>query len=203
MYKTLRPGSTAEFTEKKSVFVSNGTAVTNTDQVHSFLKSINEAHPNVAHHAFAYRIGQLERFNDAGEPNGTAGMPILNVIKAQNLDRCIIVVSRYFGGILLGAGGLVRAYGTAAKLVTDGNVVTMAMYDLYTLKMEYQYLNKLQHQLPQMGIEPVSIEYTDSVLVTLSTLPADTKTIYERAMELTSGQAIFTKLGEEERPLPG
>lgn len=108
-----------EFEEKKSVFIANAFVVQSVEEAENAVLKIKKRYPDATHHCYAYvlKSGSYRRFNDDGEPSGTAGMPILNVIEHLALSNTLVVVTRYFGGIKLGAGGLVRAYSTAAAQV--------------------------------------------------------------------------------------
>jgi len=108
-----------EFVEKKSRFISYAGRVTSEDEAKAFIGAIKQEHPKARHFAFAYVLSNTAKTNDDGEPRGTAGLPIYNVITRRNLSNVIVVVVRYFGGTLLGRGGLIRAYGKAAGLALD------------------------------------------------------------------------------------
>lgn len=115
-YKTLRAPASDEFTEKRSRFIGYAQPVSTQVEAAAFIERIKKQHHDATHNVFAYllREGQLERYSDDGEPQGTAGIPVLDVLRKQGVTNCAVVVTRYFGGILLGAGGLVRAYSHAA-----------------------------------------------------------------------------------------
>ena len=116
-YRTIRAAASAEFVEKRSRFIGYISPVTTQQDAIAFIDSIKSKHWDATHNVPAYiiRDGNICRFSDDGEPQGTAGMPILEVLRHENLTDCVCVVTRYFGGILLGAGGLCRAYTKAAK----------------------------------------------------------------------------------------
>jgi thymidylate synthase len=103
-----------ELIEKKSRFIAYSAAVTDEAEVKTIVEGLKKEHKRSRHAVYAYSVAGKEKFSDDGEPNGTAGLPVLNAIKRRNLDNIIVVVVRYFGGILLGKGGLIRAYGKAA-----------------------------------------------------------------------------------------
>ena len=108
-----------ELIERKSRFISYATTVEDEIEAKVIIESIMKEHKRSRHVVFAYKIGQIEKFDDAGEPNGTAGLPTLSAIKRRNLDNVVVVTVRYFGGILLGKGGLIRAYGKCAGMELD------------------------------------------------------------------------------------
>ena len=116
-YITLGVPAEDRFTEKKSVFIGNAARVETEEEAIAFVKKIKAKYPDARHNVYAYilRENNLSRFTDDGEPHGTAGMPVMSVLRGKNLVDCAVVVTRYFGGTLLGTGGLVRAYGKSAK----------------------------------------------------------------------------------------
>ena len=116
-YFTILNDETAEITEKKSKFIAYYYEVNLKEEVNSILEEINKEHKKARHIPYAYKIGTIAKKTDDKEPNGTAGTPIYNLIDMNHLDNCLLIVVRYFGGIKLGAGGLLRAYSTAAKEV--------------------------------------------------------------------------------------
>ena len=121
-YTTVLGASEAEFTEKKSRFIGRCFPVETEDEAFAVIADVKKRHWDATHNCYAFIVGEnglTQRFSDDGEPSGTAGMPILDVIKQKGLTNTLIVVTRYFGGILLGAGGLVRAYSKAAASAVD------------------------------------------------------------------------------------
>ena len=145
-YQTLAAPATAELTIKKSRFIGHASPVCTADEALLFCKQIAQKHPGANHNvwAFSLRQGRLQRFNDDGEPKGTAGMPTLDVLTKQEIVDAAVVVTRYFGGILLGAGGLVRAYSQAAKAaVNAAGIATMAMCALVQLRFDYTLYGRM------------------------------------------------------------
>ena len=137
LYTTVRQEASAEFTEKKSVFIGHAKPVKSDAEAMEFVAKIKEKYKDARHNCYAYYLnsGVLARYSDDNEPQGTAGMPILEVIKKSGVNDCVVAVTRYFGGILLGAGGLVRAYSTAAGLAIEAaGVVTYEEYEVYSLE---------------------------------------------------------------------
>ena len=129
-YKTIGARASDEFVEKKSRFIGHICPVTMQQEALDFIQSLKTKYWDATHNVYAYvlRDGQIRRYSDDGEPQGTAGIPTLDVLLKEGLTDCCVVVTRYFGGTLLGAGGLVRAYSHACKLAVDaGGVVTMAL----------------------------------------------------------------------------
>lgn len=141
-YRTIRAAASAEFVEKRSRFIGYISPVTTQEDAAAFIDSIRSKHWDATHNVPAYiiREGNICRFSDDGEPQGTAGMPALNVLQKEGLTDCVLVVTRYFGGILLGGGGLVRAYSHAAKLAVDaGGTVTRAECSIVKIRCDYTF----------------------------------------------------------------
>ena len=137
-YKTVAREAKDEFTEKKSVFIGHAKPIESEEQALDFIKTIEKRYGDAAHNCYAYinKEQNIVRFNDNGEPQGTAGLPILEVIKREELCGVVIVVTRYFGGILLGAGGLVRAYSKAAKIAIDAaGITTFCPFSMFYIKI--------------------------------------------------------------------
>jgi uncharacterized YigZ family protein len=167
----------AEYEIKKSQFISAIMPCNNEHEALQQLQTLAAQHPNANHLAFAWRIRQEdgfinERCNDAGEPSGTAGRPILAPLEGSNIINVVVAVIRYFGGIKLGTGGLARAYGTAAKLAIDKADLS-PWIELAELKLdiEYSQLQLLEYQLKQCRGQIIDQQFSDRVLVTIS-LPA-------------------------------
>ncbi|RIY24396.1 YigZ family protein [Bifidobacteriaceae bacterium NR021] len=146
----------ASFVEKKSEFIGCICHIDNLDDAVEFMQSVRFKNPKARHVAYAAICGsskaQLrERMSDDGEPTGTAGKPILDVLRSSNLTDCVVTVTRYFGGILLGAGGLTRAYARAASMaVESAQIVDIITCTRFTCKLQYQQLRMLQHIVSQM-----------------------------------------------------
>ncbi len=153
-YRTLRAFASDEFTEKRSRFIGFAQPVATTEEAGAWIDSIRAQHRDATHNVFAYllRSGQLERYSDDGEPQGTAGIPVLDVLRKRGVTNCAVVVTRYFGGVLLGAGGLVRAYSHAASLALDAaGLVTMAHCVILKIACDYSFYGKLAACIPEWG----------------------------------------------------
>ncbi|HCC34087.1 MAG TPA: YigZ family protein [Ruminococcaceae bacterium] len=146
-YKTVRARARAEFTEKRSRFIGHICPSGKEEDALAFIGEIRSEHPAAAHNVYAYilRENQIRRYSDNGEPKGTAGVPCLEVLSKSGLTDCTAVVTRYFGGVLLGAGGLVRAYSHAVKIALDeAGIVTMGRCLLLTLRCGYNQFEKIR-----------------------------------------------------------
>ena len=167
-FKTIKRDEITVIEEKRSKFIANIFYVENEEEVENIIKQIKKKYYDARHNCYAYIINEegniLKRFSDDGEPSGTAGSPILNVIEKNNLCNVLIIVTRYFGGILLGAGGLVRAYTEAAtKSVEKAEVVEQELGYEIELAIGYQDLEKLKYYCSKNNIKISNIEYGENV----------------------------------------
>lgn len=178
-FTTLSSGKTVETAEKKSRFISCVFPILSIDNAEQYLREVRERYAGANHHCYAYRVGvgvPIERFSDDGEPSGTAGRPILEVIRRQGLDNVLVVVTRYFGGVLLGANGLVRAYtdGAAQGLNAAPKMVCGPMRSIM-VECDYGLYGKLEYALASEGItmrEPTFLEHV-SFTITVASEAAD------------------------------
>lgn len=152
-YLTLGGQGEIEYVERRSRFLAHARPVTTEEEALAFLEQIRSKYWDASHNVYAYslREGQIRRFSDDGEPQGTSGMPTLEVLTKSGITDAIIVVTRYFGGVLLGAGGLVRAYSHAARMAVDAaEVLTMRPCTVGELRCDYTQYGKLAALLPAM-----------------------------------------------------
>lgn len=151
-YKTVRAYGFDEFIINKSRFIGHAKPVASQEEALAFLQELRQRYKDASHNCFAYVIGQnagIQRYSDDGEPSGTAGLPIIEVVKAQGVVDVCVVVTRYFGGILLGAGGLVRAYSHGAKIAVDAaSRKLMTTCVLLEMQMDYSFYGKINYLLP-------------------------------------------------------
>ena len=153
-YRTLKENAQDEFTEKRSRFIGYARPVASEQEAFAFISEIRAKHWDAKHNVYAYclREGNVCRYSDDGEPSGTAGMPVLGVIQKSGLTDCVVVVTRYFGGILLGGGGLVRAYSHAASIgIAAAGIVIMRMCLLCHLTCDYSQYGRLASLIPECG----------------------------------------------------
>ena len=140
VYVTLGKDGTATFEMKKSEFIGYAAHVTTEEEARAFVDKIRKKHADARHNVYAYMLSEnnIMRYSDDGEPQGTAGLPVLDILRKGGITDAVIVVTRYFGGILLGTGGLVRAYSAAAKAaVEDAGRASFVNYEEYALTMSY------------------------------------------------------------------
>jgi uncharacterized YigZ family protein len=153
-YQTVLSEASDEFVEKRSRFIGYIKPVKTEEEAAAFIQSIKSKHWDARHNVYAYclREGQIKRYSDDGEPQGTAGIPTLDVLLKTGVTDVVVVVTRYFGGILLGGGGLVRAYSHAARLAVEkGHVITMEVCKLCSLVCDYNQYGKIAALLPECG----------------------------------------------------
>ena len=170
MFKTIKQDTSAEIVEKKSKFIANVFYVETVEQAEEKVKEIKKKYFDARHNCFAYSIftkeGIINRFSDDGEPSGTAGGPMLNILNGKELTNVVVIVTRYFGGILLGTGGLIRAYtGAIQEALSKIQEVKKDLGLEVALKTTYQDLEKLKYYLKQNEIEITSAEYNEDVEV--------------------------------------
>ena len=169
-YLTILNEETAEIVEKKSKFIAHIYHIENSQEAEEKIKSIKKKYYDAKHHCIAYRIienGMLvERSSDDGEPSGTAGAPMLNILQKGNLCNVLIVVTRYFGGILLGTGGLVRAYSEATQNVIEKSIIVEKVLGVeIQLKLDYSNLETFKYYFKNNDIKIINIEYLDDIIL--------------------------------------
>lgn len=167
-YITLRNEAGAELVEKKSRFIAKACPVSTEQEALDFLENIRAQNRTASHNVFAYRLRErnLSRYSDDGEPSGTAGLPVLDILERADITDAIIVVTRYFGGTLLGTGGLVRAYsGAAGKAAEAAGIVTMEESGMYDFTCGYPEYERTVRILREAGAEITTSEFLDQVRI--------------------------------------
>lgn len=205
-YVTLARPATAEIVVRKSRFIANVSPVSTEEEAVAFIEKIRGEHRDATHNVFAYTVGWnpgVVRQSDDGEPSGTSGRPTLEVLQREGLNNVACVVTRYFGGILLGAGGLVRAYSSAAHeaVKAAGRVRRQPGAEL-EITLDYTWLGKVQHLLSETeGAAPGEPVYTDRVNIPLW-LPFDrVEELTSTLQELSAGQIEIARRGWSYRAL--
>lgn len=167
--RVVYEGGEGELVEKKSRFIATVRPVESEEDALRFVEEMKKKYWDARHNCFAYVVGdnmELQRFSDDGEPSGTAGKPMLDILLAQGIHNVAVVVTRYFGGTLLGTGGLVRAYGGAVKAGLENSVVIEKVHGIVLdIRTDYTGLGKIQYQLAQKGIDILDCIYTEDVCV--------------------------------------
>ena len=198
-YRTIRAAASAEFVEKRSRFIGYISPVTTQEDAAAFIDSIRSKHWDATHNVPAYiiREGNICRFSDDGEPQGTAGMPALNVLQKEGLTDCVLVVTRYFGGILLGGGGLVRAYSHSAKIAVDA-AERKKMCSCYPMEItsDYGLYGKIVNILPEFEVKITDTVFETDVTVKLLCRSALTDALTEKLIDTANGKITVHK-GEE------
>ncbi|MBD8973485.1 MAG: YigZ family protein [Clostridiales bacterium] len=191
-YRTILEPGTDEIIEKKSRFIGYIRHTETEEEANAFINEIRKKHFDARHNCFAYSVdGQQQtiRFSDDGEPGGTAGKPILEVITGKGLCDVCIVVTRYFGGTLLGTGGLVRAYTDAAKACIDAtDMVTKCLVVPMRLTTNYTDFGKIQYLLGSHNISVLDSEYGENVAVRIEVLVDDVPMIVKQLTEVTAAR---------------
>lgn len=198
--QTVYEGGEAEVIEKKSRFIAEVYPVASEEQAMAKLEEVRKRYWDARHHCWAYVIGKnpaAERMSDDGEPAGTAGKPILEVIKGRSLTDVLVIVTRYFGGTLLGTGGLVRAYGQAASEGLSNSRIITRIYG-FKLKISTNYtdLGKIQYLLGKQGLTAMDPVYSDKVELSVFVSADEEQKLLRELMETTNGQAVTER--EEE-----
>ena len=199
-YNTVYRGGVGEITEKKSRFIAEVFPVTSEEEAMGYLEEVKKRYWDARHHCWAFVTGRnpaAERMSDDGEPAGTAGKPILEVIRGRALTDVFVVVTRYFGGTLLGTGGLVRAYtSAAAEGLGKSIVITKVQGVRQKITTDYTGLGKIQYILGQRKTPVLESLYTDRVELFTVVSEEDRPGIEKEIMEGTNGQAAIEKLEE-------
>jgi len=199
---TVKREARAEIEEKKSRFIGSISPVDTEEEARSFIDRIKKEHYDARHNVYAYVLdgGSVSRFTDDGEPKGSAGIPVLNVLKMSGVDGVCVVVTRYFGGILLGTGGLARAYSSAAKAALDeAGLSVMAEYSVCGIKCSYSDYTKLSAKLPSLGAVEEESTFAADVDLVVSCLSPDVEAISDYITQATSGKSTLKVIRIEER----
>lgn len=199
-YKIAYQGGIGEIVEKKSRFIANVFPVKKEEEALEFLEKIRKEHWNATHNCFAYTIGekdQIQRCSDDGEPSGTAGRPILDVLLGEKVHNVIVVVTRYFGGTLLGTGGLVRAYSKATQEgLKQSTIIEKFTGKEISVVTDYNGIGKIQYIIGQMELTVEEIQYTDIVTLLILLPLEQAETFEKKVIEVTAGKAEITDIRE-------
>jgi uncharacterized YigZ family protein len=193
-YKTILKAATAEYEEKKSRFIASVKPAATEEEAVEFINALKSKYWDATHNVYAYYIvgnNISQRFSDDGEPSGTAGMPVLEVIKRKEVQNLVVVITRYFGGTLLGAAGLIRAYGKSAALgIEAAGIISRQLCKEITVVVEYTLFGKLQSFFISNGHIIKEVIYTQDVEIILY-IPVDTvEGLIEEISEMTNARAI-------------
>ena len=199
-YKTVEFENKDEFIEKKSRFIGYVKPVKTQTEATEFINSIKSKHWDATHNVSAYvlRENNIQRSSDDGEPSGTAGVPTLDVLLKEGVVDACVVVTRYFGGTLLGAGGLIRAYSHASKIALDpGNIITMAPCKVLSVSVDYSFYDRLNILLNEFNANIENSEFTDNVTVTFSIRANTVELLQEKLTQQSNGKYLLKEIGEK------
>ncbi|SDZ15670.1 uncharacterized protein, YigZ family [Proteiniborus ethanoligenes] len=200
-YRTIHSFGSDEIIINKSKFIGYAKPISNEEEAISFINEIKTKHRDATHNVYAYVYGDnnnIQRYSDDGEPNGTAGVPVLEVIKKEDLRNVVVVVTRYFGGIKLGAGGLVRAYTKGAKIGLDaGIIVDKILFKRVKVRIDYTLYGKVENELLMLEYLIDEVIYDDAVNIVILCEADKINGLINLITELTSSRMIYEELDEE------
>lgn len=187
----------SEITEKKSKFIAKAIPITSKEEAEKILESIRKEYWDASHNVYAYKLeGNISKYSDDGEPQGTSGLPVFSIIEAKKIENILIVVTRYFGGTLLGKGGLVRAYTKAATLaITDAELEEIKKMSKIVTICDYSVKDKILSLLSKSGLES-QIEFTDTVKIEVILSEKEAEKTKEDIIKITKDK-ISTKILSE------
>ena len=195
-YKTVKGFGEAEIAISKSRFITHVSRAETEEEAIEFIEHIKKLHSSATHNCSCYMIGehdQIQKANDDGEPSGTAGVPMLEVLKKQGLKDTVVVVTRYFGGIKLGGGGLIRAYGKATTEGIDAaQVVERKLHHVMKIAIDYTWLGKVENEVRNSQYTLNDIQYAEAVEVLVDVEKDEEENFINWVTELTNGQSIIT-----------
>ncbi len=194
-YYVVAKGGQGEITEKKSRFIATILPVETEEEALEYIEKLKKKYWDAKHNCFAFVIGknnEIQRFSDDGEPQGTAGKPILEILLNENIHNCLIVVTRYFGGTLLGTGGLVRAYGQSSKEGLRNSVICQVCDGIkFSLIVDYNSIGKIKYIMAQTGINNVDEEYGENVKLHIEMKKDMYDEFSNKVTDATGGKSLF------------
>jgi uncharacterized YigZ family protein len=200
-YFTVKTEGSHEIVIQKSRFIGHVKRVETEEEAINFVQKIKKEHKDATHNCSAYMIGEhdlIQKASDDGEPSGTAGVPILEVLKKKGLKDTAVVVTRYFGGIKLGAGGLIRAYsGSASQSIDEIGVVKRQLMQLADIHIDYTLLGKVENELRQSAYTLRNIDYADRVVLHVAFQSGQEEEFQAYVTDMTNAQAEVTFGGQE------
>lgn len=201
IYRTVHRYGKDEIIINKSRFIGHSMPIESEDDALKFIQDIKSKYKDATHNVYAYVLGKesnIQRFSDDGEPSGTAGVPVLEVIKKENLRNVLVIVTRYFGGIKLGAGGLIRAYTKGAKIGLEaGIIVDRILHKKVKVRINYSMYGIIENYLNNEGYIVENITYDDSVNIYVYIRLSDVDYFIGTINNLTSGNAIVEYISDE------
>ena len=195
MFKSIEKEAEAEIVEKKSRFIAQIFAVNSKEEAEQVLANVKKKYYNAKHNCYAYIVDNIEKCSDDGEPSGTAGAPMLDLLKNNGLNNIIVVVTRYFGGTLLGTGGLVRAYTESAKKALENAKMIEKEYGIrYLLEISYGNIKEIQYICKQLKINIIDSEYGENVILTLESNEEKKKKLENSGIEIKNEKILNGKI---------
>lgn len=205
-YRTVAQEAEITFVEKKSKFIARIKPVESREEAEAFVEEVRKIHWSATHNVPAYIIGinqEVQKYSDDGEPSGTAGLPVLEVLKANEVVNAAIVVTRYFGGILLGRGGLVRAYGGAAReALTTAGIVRMVPAQEAAITVDYVHGGRVQNELLSRNVSLSGIEYLERITFRVLLMPGEREALRQLIQEITANAFTWQDGREVYRAIP-
>ena len=197
--KTIIEGKTAEVTEKKSRFIANIFHVENVTEADEKIKQINKKYYDAKHNCYAYIVDGIEKCSDDGEPSKTAGAPMLDILKKNQFTNVLVIVTRYFGGILLGTGGLVRAYSEATKrAIENSDVVEIVSGERYIIEVLYENVNNVLYWCNKLNIKICENVYATTIKLTIESTKEDKEKLIDN-VEIENIKVVNSNIFIEKR----
>jgi len=192
-YKTILKIASAEIVEKKSRFIGAAFPIESSEEANEYISAVKKEHFSARHNCYAYRLRDgTERYSDDGEPQKTAGLPMLDMLKKEDITDVLVVVTRYFGGVLLGTGGLVRAYTAASQeAVYASQIVLMTDFCVYNIVVEYQYFERIKLLIEEFEGQIEETNFSENIKIAICVKPEKKAQIDKKIIELTAGKAII------------
>ena len=199
-YKTLSQYAAIEFVERKSIFLGYAKNACSEAEALDFINTIRKKHSDATHNVYAYslRENNTMRFSDDGEPQGTAGLPTLEILRKGEIVDAVVVVTRYFGGIMLGAGGLIRAYSAAAKLAVDAALIKlMKLHKKYLVTVDYSSYPKLTDEFEKQNAVITNTNFAENVTIEYAVIKENEERLNNKIQELTNGRTNIIFCGTD------
>lgn len=201
-WRTLTKESHISIEIKKSIFIADAAPIASAEQAQHFISERKKKYPDATHHVYAWRIGiqdALQKYSDDGEPAGTAGLPVLDILRKNGIDDSIVVVTRYFGGVQLGTGGLARAYGKAAGAAVSGALPCICVPAArYEINVNYSQSDRLSRAIEKEGFTIESVRYEQNPVLLILCRKEKESRLLEICGDITSGQAGTRYTGDAE-----
>ena len=197
-FYTLAQVTTGEQVIEKSRFIGIAVPIITLEQIDQAMQTTREDYPNARHYVYAYRLydGFIEKASDDGEPQGTGGRPVLDILQHRNVWNVLLIVVRYFGGILLGTGGLARAYrGTARQVISEAELKKMTLYEVFALRVPYEWFEPLKYQFDQRTWIIQKEEFSEIVNLLVHVPDQETELFKKWLADFTRGQVSYEELG--------